>query len=473
MPQVYESSVRVTKPSKFFVLDAQLPSATSSGRNCRWRCTCSKASRSAGCGQRQIIDQNEKLLALGQLSAGLTHQLNNPAAAAARAVSDLREKVAGMRHKLAMLADGKFSPEGLARSRHHSGGGRRAGRQVQGPRTHRAGGIRPRGRDRRLAGGPRTSTAAWDYAPTFVEAGLDTDWLERISASIDEADASASLQGAIGWLKYTIDTELMMNQIAEASSRISKLLADVKQYSQMDRAPYQSANVHDLLRSTIMMFGEKVGKDKPVKLVKEWDTSLPEIQCYPGDLNQVWTNVIDNAIQAMGGHGTLTIRTMAVGEDAIKVIIGDDGPGIPKDIVDRIFQPFFTTKPFGEGTGVGLDLAWRIVNQKHHGNIRVESEPRVTPASSSSATGGSEARRSTRRRRGIVVARSRRVDPTMTKPQSSAPEVRRCSVTTCCGGNGAPRNASSARSISRSATGSGIWARGGSPTPADGNSTGS
>jgi signal transduction histidine kinase len=103
--------------------------------------------------------------------------------------------------------------------------------------------------------------------------------------------------------------------------------------------------------------------------------SLPEIQCYPGDLNQVWTNVIDNAIQAMDGHGTLTIRTCAVGEDAIKVIIGDDGPGIPKDNVDRIFQPFFTTKPFGEGTGVGLDLAWRIINQKHHGNIRVESEP--------------------------------------------------------------------------------------------------
>jgi signal transduction histidine kinase len=154
-----------------------------------------------------------------------------------------------------------------------------------------------------------------------------------------------------------------MNQIAEASSRISALLAGAKQYSQMDRAPYQSANVHELLRSTIMMFGEKLGKDKPVKLV------------YPGDLNQVWTNIIDNAIQAMGGVGTLTIRTSAVGEDAIKVEICDDGPGIPEDIVERIFTPFFTTKAFGEGTGLGLDLAWRIVAQKHHGNIRVESKP--------------------------------------------------------------------------------------------------
>src|ERR1700712_5424571 len=129
----------------------------------------------------------------------------------------------------------------------------------------------------------------------------------------------------------------------------------------MDRAPYQSANVHELLRSTIMMFGEKLGKDKPVNLVKELDKSLPEIQCYPGDLNQVWTNVIDNAIQAMKGSGTLTLRTSAVGEDAIKVEICDDGPGIPKDVA--------------EGTGLGLDLAWRIVAQKHHGNIRVESNP--------------------------------------------------------------------------------------------------
>ena len=103
-----------------------------------------------------------------------------------------------------------------------------------------------------------------------------------------------------------------MNEIAEASKRISALLAGAKQYSQMDRAPYQSADVHELLRSTIMMFGDKIGKDKaPVKLVKDMDKTLPELQCYPGDLNQVWTNIIDNAIQAMDGHGTLTIRTCA------------------------------------------------------------------------------------------------------------------------------------------------------------------
>jgi len=164
-------------------------------------------------------------------------------------------------------------------------------------------------------------------------------------------------------------------EILEASKRISELLAGAKQYSQMDRAPYQAADIHVSLHSTLMMFGDRIGKDSKVKLVKEYDKSLPELLCYPGDLNQVWTNIIDNAIQAMDGNGTLTVRTMRENDDMVRVEICDDGPGIPKDIVDRIFTPFFTTKPLGEGTGLGLDLAWRIVAEKHHGNLRVESEP--------------------------------------------------------------------------------------------------
>ena len=125
-----------------------------------------------------------------------------------------------------------------------------------------------------------------------------------------------------------------------------------------------------------MMFGDRIGKDgNGIKLVKDYDKSLPELLCYPGDLNQVWTNIIDNAIQAMDGSGTLTVRTMHEGDGMVRVEICDDGPGIPKDIVDRIFNPFFTTKPFGEGTGLGLDLARRIVVEKHHGDLRVESEP--------------------------------------------------------------------------------------------------
>jgi signal transduction histidine kinase len=371
--QVYSASVRVTKQSRFFVLDAEafarfmqaeFPMAVHllEGHTV--------GSRRA----RQIIGQRDKLLALGQLSAGLTHQLNNPAAATARAVADLRDRVGKMRLKLSMLADGKFTPEALrvlVRIQDE------VAEQVAKSKAQELTALEASDREDSIGDWleARGFSTAWDYAPTFVDAGLDTDWLERISASVDEVDASASLQGAVGWLKYTIETELLMNQIAEASKRISALLAGAKQYSQMDRAEYQAADVHELLHSTVMMFGDKVGKDSAVKLVKDLDKSLPELLCYPGDLNQVWTNIIDNAIQAMDGSGTLTIRTMRENEEMIRVEICDDGPGIPEDIIEKIFNPFFTTKPFGEGTGLGLDLARRIVVEKHHGDLRVQSEP--------------------------------------------------------------------------------------------------
>jgi signal transduction histidine kinase len=359
---LYEASVRVTKPSRFFVLDADA-FATFMKTQFPMAVHLLEGHMVGGLRQRQIIGQREKLLALGQLSAGLTHQLNNPAAATARAVADLRDRVAGMRHKLAMLADGKFSPKAL---RVLVSIQEEVAEQVAKSKSVELTALEASDRD---------ITGAWDYAPTFVDAGLDIDWLERVSASVDEVDASASLQGAIGWLRYTIETELLMNQIVEASKRISALLAGAKQYSQMDRAEYQSADVHELLHSTVMMFGDKIGKDGPVKLAKDLDKSLPELLCYPGDLNQVWTNIIDNAIQAMDGSGTLTLRTMRENEEMIRVEICDDGPGIPADIIGNIFNPFFTTKPFGEGTGLGLDLARRIVVEKHHGDLRVKSEP--------------------------------------------------------------------------------------------------
>lgn len=369
---LYEASVRVTKPSRFFVLDADAFAAFMQSQF-PMAVHLLEGQKVGGLRQRQIIGQREKLLALGTITAGLTHQLNNPAAAIARDVANLRENVGKMRHKLAMLADGKFTPEALGvlvRMQDE------VAEQVAKSKAQQLTALETSDRedeigdwleDHGIGGG-------WDYAPTFVEAGLDTDWLERVDASLCEADCSATLQSAIGWLKYTIDTELSVNRIAEASKRISALLAGTKQYSQMDRAPYQSADIHELLFSTLMMFGEKLGKDGPVRVVKELDKSLPELLCYPGDLNQVWTNIIENAIQAMGGRGTLTLRTLREGE-FVRVEICDDGPGIADEIIDRIFTPFFTTKAFGEGTGLGLDLAWRIVVEKHQGNLRVESRP--------------------------------------------------------------------------------------------------
>jgi signal transduction histidine kinase len=370
---LYEASVRVTKPSKFFVLDAD-----AFGRFVQTEFPMAvhllEGHKVGGMRTRKIIDQREKLLALGTITAGLTHQLNNPAGANARAVADLRDRVGKMRHKLAMLADGKFSPEAL---RVLVSVQDEVAEQVAKSKSQELSALEASDREDQLGDWLEDHgiPGAWDYPSTFVEAGLDIDWLERVSASVDEVDASASLQGAIGWLKYTIETELLMNQIGEASDRISALLAGAKQYSQMDRAPYQSANVHDLLRSTVMMFGDKIGQGKAVVLCKELDHSLPELLCYPGDLNQVFTNIIDNALQAMDGHGRLTFRTSRVGDSSIEVQICDDGPGVSEDLIERIFTPFFTTKPFGEGTGLGLDLAWRIVVEKHHGTLRVESKP--------------------------------------------------------------------------------------------------
>lgn len=372
--QLYQASVRVTKPSRFFVLDAEA-FARFMHDEFPMAVHLLEGHMVGGRRQSQIIGQRQKLLALGTITAGLTHQLNNPAAATARAVADLREGVGKMRHKLAMLADGKFTPEAL---RVLVSIQDEVAEQVAKSNVEQLTALETTDREEQVGDWLEDHgiAGAWDYAPTFVEAGLDVGWLERIEASIDAVDCSATLQSAIGWLKYTIDTELRMNEIADASERISGLLAGAKKYSQMDRAEYQVANVHELLHSTLKtLFGDKVGPDKPIKLVKDWDKSLPEIGCYPGGLNEVWDVVINNAIQAMGGRGTLTIRTARQGDDMIRVEISDDGPGIPDEIIDRIFTAFFTTKPFGEGDGLGLDLARRIVVEKHQGDIRVASEP--------------------------------------------------------------------------------------------------
>ncbi|MET0901250.1 MAG: ATP-binding protein [Mycobacterium sp.] len=375
---VYQASVRLTRESRMFVLDAeafahfmesQFPMAVH----------LLEGHMVGTARARSILDQREKLLALGTITAGLTHQLNNPAAATARAVADLREGTGKMRHKLAMVAEGKFTPEALRMLVTIQD---EVAEQVAKANREELTALESTDREEQLGDwlDDHGIIGGWDYAPTFVEAGLDIDWLERVSATIEDAlggggAATPMLQSAIGWLKYTIDTELRMQEIAEASKRISALLAGAKQYSQMDRGAYQSANVHELLRSTMMMFGDKVGKGKPITLAKEMDHSLPEILCYPGDLNQVWTNIIDNAIQAMDGHGTLTVRSSRENDNMIRIEICDDGPGIAEENIDRIFTPFFTTKPVGKGTGLGLDLAWRVIVEKHHGNLSVQSTP--------------------------------------------------------------------------------------------------
>jgi len=182
------------------------------------------------------------------------------------------------------------------------------------------------------------------------------------------------LSSALRWLHYAVETELLINEIEDATNRISTLVGAAKQYSQLDRAPYQVADVHELLDSTLMMLGAKIGDG--ITVVRDYAPGLPRIPAYAAELNQVWTNLIDNAVDAMGGTGTLTVRTaLDADRDQVMVEIGDSGPGIAPEIRNRIFEPFFTTKDVGQGTGLGLDISWRIVVKKHHGDIRVESHP--------------------------------------------------------------------------------------------------
>ena len=211
-------------------------------------------------------------------------------------------------------------------------------------------------------------SGGWQLAPTFVQAGLDAGWLDQVALAL----AEPVLESGIRWLNYTIETELLMNEIEDSATRISSLVGAAKQYSQLDRAPYREVDVHELLDSTLVMMSRKIGSG--ITVVKDYDRSLPPVPAYAAELNQVWTNLIDNAVFAMDGTGTLTIRTGRADDDLL-VEIGDTGPGIPDDIKERIYEPFFTTKPVGEGTGLGLDISWRIVVNKHHGDLRAESVP--------------------------------------------------------------------------------------------------
>ncbi|MFH9855340.1 ATP-binding protein [Streptomyces althioticus] len=367
VPQVYNNSLRVTEPTRFFVL----PADAFADIMLDWFPMAVHLLEGLFFGVKstqQAVGQRERLLALGSLSAGLTHELNNPAAAAVRATASLRERVGKMRRKLRVISEGAYDRETLAELIEIQE--RTAERVAKAPVLSP---LEASDREDLLSDwlDDHGVTEGWRLAPTFVQAGLDTDWLEQVAAAVDEE----TLPSAVGWLNYTVETELLMDEIQDSSARISHLVDAAKQYSQLDRAPFQVADVHELLDSTLLMLSGKLGKG--IRVVKEYDRTLPRVPAYPAELNQVWTNLVDNAVAAMreaGGEGTLTVRT-AREDDRLLVEFGDTGPGIPAEIRDRVFDPFFTTKPVGEGTGLGLDISWRIVVNKHHGSLRFESEP--------------------------------------------------------------------------------------------------
>jgi signal transduction histidine kinase len=367
VPQVYDQSVRVTETATFFVLDASVLREIMR----EWFPMAQHllSGLFQGFSNRQrTVSQRERLLALGSLSAGLTHELNNPAAAAVRATATLQQRVSKMREKLAALAAGHLDEAALQTLIKFQD--EAAQRVADAPKLAA---MEAADREDALSDWLEEHGVghAYEIAPSFVQAGVDADWLELVA----NAAPPESLAGAIHWLYYTIDTELLMKEITDSTTRISTLVDAAKQYSQMDRSPHQTVNLHELLDSTLVMLARKIPPG--VRVVKEYDETMPDVPAYAAELNQVWTNIIDNALQAMGETGTLTISTHAA-EEFVVVRISDTGPGIPEDVIGRIFEPFFTTKPVGQGTGLGLDIAFRIVVNKHRGYLKAVSEPGST-----------------------------------------------------------------------------------------------
>jgi signal transduction histidine kinase len=362
---LYGGSVTTTQPSRFF----RLPGADFAEMMSSWFPMAVHLLDGLYVGIRNSegqVRQREHLANLGTLSANLAHELNNPASATVRAASQLRTRVAGMRHKLGLVASGKADPRSIAQlvELQERAVERAAKADVQlGPLE--ASDAEDELADQLEALGV---TGAFELAPVYVAAGLDAAWIEEVARTV----APEPPEGALRWLAYTLETEALMDEIEEASSRISQLVAAVKQYSYMDSAGMQEVELVPGLDSTVVMLG---GKLRGITVVKDVEPDPPKVMAFPAELNQVWTNLIDNAAHALGGTGTLTLRLRRDGDDAVVVEVADDGPGIAPEVLPRIWDAFFTTKPPGEGSGLGLDNARRIVERRHHGTIDVDTGP--------------------------------------------------------------------------------------------------
>ncbi len=309
--------------------------------------------------------QTEKLAALGKLSAGLAHELNNPASAGRRAAEDLREAVPRAQ-EAALLNDGRFSPEEKERLAGLHREALTGSAVVLDP-------LEQGDKEDELADwlDERGVEDAWELAPTLVAAGLGTRRLEDLAGGMDDG----ALAGAVGWLGTTLELTELADEVEKSTGRISELVDAMKEYSYMDKASLREVDVHDGLENTLTILGHKLKKGVDVE--RDYDRNLPRIFAHGAELNQVWTNIIDNAVDAMAGEGRLRVRT-SLEDGCVLVEITDSGPGVPKQIRNRIFEPFFTTKGVGEGTGLGLDIARRIVVGRHGGDIRLDSKPGKT-----------------------------------------------------------------------------------------------
>lgn len=309
---------------------------------------------------QSLSQQREKLVALGTLAAGLAHELNNPASAGRRAVGQLKETVQVLQPLTLKLSCAQ--QEFLADLQQEA---------IAWAKTAvRLDPVTQSDREDELIDWLESHDIdnCWKIAPTFVAAGLDIDWLEKVKHNVGDS----LLGDVLSWIEVTLQEMGLLEEIEHSTTRISTLVQAVKDYSYMDQAPVQEIDIHEGLESTLTILTHKL-KQGNVVVKREYQCDLPRLSAYGSELNQVWTNLIDNAIDAMNRQGQILIRTSCE-SDFLLVEIADNGPGIPPEIQSHIFEPFYTTKGVGQGTGLGLHIVYRVVEQ-HQGDINVSSEP--------------------------------------------------------------------------------------------------
>jgi signal transduction histidine kinase len=310
------------------------------------------------------IEQNrERLAALGKMSAGLAHELGNPAAAASRAADQLAEALEVMTSALRQFAASGVDPADTLRlaDLRDEALRRAAERGPLGPleAADAEDAIRDRLEELNVPD-------AWQLAEPLAAAGVDEDWLRRGQAIAGPATPEA-LRVTVAWL----NAQRIVGELRDSTDRMEGLIKAIKAYAYTDRGGLLEADVHEGLETTLTVLHHKL-KHTQIEVQRDYDRTLPRLTFYASELNQVWTNLLANAIEAIGDAGTITIRTRRDG-DCLLVDIADTGPGIPPDVRSHIFEPFFTTKDVGQGTGLGLDTARRIVEDRHGGSMTFET----------------------------------------------------------------------------------------------------
>ncbi len=316
-------------------------------------------------GMESFVRQREKMAALGTLAAGLAHELNNPVAAISRVVDRLRHVLDAL-----YAATDALHVQGLPST---------ACGVLEGTREAAAARLQENAAVAPLATadleddlsdwlGERGVGESWLLAPTLVAGGIVPADLDGLATGVGENN----LDAAVRWVAASVELASLLDEAGRGSTRISDLVKALKSYSYEGQAPLQEVDLHDGIEDTLTILRHKLKQG--IEVVREYDRTLPKVQVYGSELNQVWTNLIDNAADALDGQGTITIRTQRKGDFAV-VEICDNGPGIPREIQPRVFDPFFTTKPIGKGTGLGLDISYRSVVNRHRGHIRLTSKP--------------------------------------------------------------------------------------------------